>query len=267
MTGFIDFLGTMPDVYRTAPMVVGLLLLWVLEGAVPRFDPRNRLKHAGLNLLFHAMVLIVGLGLSFLLIRACDFTTEHRFGLLYLVELPLWLHVLLALMLLDLVGAYTIHWIQHKVGWMWKFHLVHHTDTEVDVTTSLRHHPGETAFRIIFTALGVLLAGVPAGVLVLYQGLSLLFSQIIHANLKLPDPLDRCLSWILVSPDMHKVHHHYQQPFTDTNFGNIFSIWDRLFGTYAPAEACADLTYGLDSHAGENESPSFRDLLAAPFKR
>lgn len=268
MTDFIDFLGTMPDVWRTAPLVLGLLLFWILEGAVPRFAPRGgRWRHAGFNLLFHAMVVVVGLGLSFLLIRACDFTTAQRFGVLYLLELPLWLHVLLALMLLDLVGAYTIHWIQHRVGWMWKFHLVHHTDTQVDVTTSLRHHPGETAFRITFTALGVLIAGVPAGVLVLYQSLSLLFSQLTHANLKLPGPADRLVSWIFVSPDMHKVHHHYRQPFTDTNFGNVFSIWDRLFGTFAPSADCADLKYGLDSHMGPEQSENVGNLLATPFRR
>ncbi len=268
MEAFIDFLDRMPDAYRTAPLVVGLLVLWILEGAVPRFAVTgDRLRHAGLNLLFHAMVVIVGLTLSALLIAACEFTTAHRFGLLYLVDLPLWLHALLALMLLDLIGAYTIHWIQHKVGWMWKFHLVHHSDTAVDVTTSLRHHPGETAFRIAFTALGVLIAGVPAGVLVLYQSLSLFFSQVTHANLSLPEPLDRLLSWVFVSPDMHKVHHHYRRPFTDTNFGNVFSIWDRLFGTYAPAAACTDLTYGLDSHPASEHGQGFKDLLATPFRK
>ena len=75
------------------------------------------------------------------------------------------------------------------------------------------------------------------------------------------------LSWVFVSPDMHKVHHHCRQPFTDTNFGNVFSIWDRLFGTYASAAACGDLTYGLDSHMRPEQNADFKTLLATPFRK
>ncbi|MEE8523613.1 MAG: sterol desaturase family protein, partial [Thermoanaerobaculia bacterium] len=141
----IETFENVPDGVRTGVLVVGLLFFWILESALPRFDlAYDRSRHAALNLLLATLVVTVGLLLGLLLVKACDFTTAHRFGLLYLVDLPLWLHVLLGVLMLDLIGAYLIHFIQHKIGWMWKFHLVHHSDTEVDVTTSLRQHPGET---------------------------------------------------------------------------------------------------------------------------
>ncbi len=267
MEALIEQLASMPDAVRTSVLVVGLMLFWVLEGALPRFQlAYDKQRHAALNLLFAAMVVTIGLLLSLMVVKACEFTTTHQFGLLYLADLPLWLHTLLGVMILDLVGAYLIHLIQHKVGWMWKFHVVHHSDTAVDVTTSLRQHPGETVFRISFTTLGILIAGIPIGVLVLYQSLSILFAQITHANLGLPAAIDRPLSWVFVSPNMHKVHHHYKQPFTDTNYGNIFSVWDRLFGTYAPATACEDLKYGLDTLPEGDERLGLRRLLETPFR-
>jgi sterol desaturase/sphingolipid hydroxylase (fatty acid hydroxylase superfamily) len=128
---------------------------------------------------------------------------------------------------------------------LWKFHIIHHADTQVDTTTANRHHPGESVFRAIFTILGVLICGAPIWLVMLYQSLSAAFSQFNHANIRLPKQLDNAISWFIVSPDMHKIHHHFERPQTDTNFGNIFSIWDRLFGTFdqTPVEK---ITYGLD---------------------
>lgn len=267
MESLIEFFGSIPTSYRTGMLAAGLAIFWALEGAVPRFDPGGgRLRHAGRNLLLATAVVTVGLTLGFLVVKACDFASANRFGLLYLVDLPLWLHVVLGLLLLDLIGAYTVHRLHHRIGWLWRLHLVHHSDTEVDVTTSLRQHPGETALRISFTVLGVLIAGIPIGILVLYQSLSVLFAQLTHANVSPPPAVDRVLSWVFVSPDMHKVHHHYRLPFTDSNYGNIFSIWDRLFGTYAPASACEPLRYGVDSLPPDEER-GVKALLAMPFRR
>lgn len=128
---------------------------------------------------------------------------------------------------------------------MWKFHMVHHADTHVDTTTANRHHPGESVFRAVFTLIGVFVCGAPMWVLMMYQSLSVVLTQFNHANIRLPLWLDDAVSWFLVSPDMHKVHHHYMRPQTDSNYGNIFSVWDRLFGTFnhTPAD---QVKYGLD---------------------
>ncbi len=187
--------------------------------------------------------------------------------MLYLVEMPLWVQVVIGILLLDLIGAYFIHWLEHRVRWMWKFHLVHHSDTHVDVTTGLRHHPGETIFRIFFTILAVVLIGAPIGIIMLYQSLSVLFAHLTHANVPVPQRIDKLLSYLFVTPNMHKVHHHYQQPLTDRNFGNIFAFWDRLFGTFTYVSDVRTLTYGIDTHMDAKENDRLGNLLAIPFQR
>jgi sterol desaturase/sphingolipid hydroxylase (fatty acid hydroxylase superfamily) len=149
---------------------------------------------------------------------------------------------------------------------MWKFHLIHHTDTHVDVTTALRHHPGESVFRAVFTILAIFVAGAPIAVVFIYQTFSALFSQFNHANFRIPRSLDKALSWVIVTPDMHKVHHHYQQPLTDTNYGNIFSLWDRIFRTFAQVRSTTDIVYGIDTHMDESEHNDVKNLMAIPFQ-
>ena len=145
-------------------------------------------------------------------------------------------------------------------------HLVHHSDHHVDTTTANRHHPLESLVRYVFTLAGVLVVGAPIGIIMLYQSLSVVFSQFNHANIRLPKKVDRLLSWLIVSPDMHKVHHHYQLPYTDSNYGNIFSIWDRIFGTYRYMEV-EDIVYGVDTFPDERENSSIKGLLRQPFHR
>jgi len=263
----LAFFESIPPVYRTIMLVTGLVLLWALEGALPLFSFRyNKFRHALPNLFFTLTTAVVNFSLAWLLVSSARFASAEQFGLLYLADLPLWLHVILGVMLLDFVGAWLIHWIEHKVRWMWKFHVIHHSDVNVDVTTALRHHPGESFFRATFTILAVLIAGVPIGVVFLYQSLSALFAQLTHANISLPPKIDALLSWVIVSPNMHKVHHHYKQPLTDSNYGNIFAIWDRLFRTFRKVDDSRTLTYGIDTHMKEEEHSRLGNLLAIPFQ-
>jgi sterol desaturase/sphingolipid hydroxylase (fatty acid hydroxylase superfamily) len=148
---------------------------------------------------------------------------------------------------------------------MWRFHLIHHTDTWIDTTSANRHHPGESVFRFAFTTLGVLLVGTPMWLVFMYQSISVLLSQFNHANISLPKWLDKLISYVIISPDMHKVHHHYVLPYTNSNYGNIFSIWDRLFGTYMTLN-CYKLVYGIDTHMDEIENNRIPNLLKIPFQ-
>jgi sterol desaturase/sphingolipid hydroxylase (fatty acid hydroxylase superfamily) len=184
--------------------------------------------------------------------------------LLWLIPLPGWLFLIAGLMILDLIGAWLIHWIEHQVKWMWKFHIIHHADLWVDATTANRHHPGESVFRAVFTLIAVLVSGTPMWLVFLYQSLSVLLSQFNHANISLPKWLDSILSLVIVSPDLHKVHHHYAQPLTDTNYGNIFSFWDRIFKTYAQVPK-DELIYGIDIYPEETDHNDLRKLLSIPF--
>ncbi len=266
MENFIQFFEHIPSSYRTIILVAGFTFFWIMENSLPAFTfSYNKWRHALLNLFFTITTLVINLGFAFVIISAADFTTEYKWGVLYLLPLPLWLHVAAAILLLDFIGAWLIHWIEHQVPFMWRFHIIHHTDTTVDVTTALRHHPGESLFRAVFTILAILIAGAPVGVVMLYQTLSALFAQLTHANIHINPGVDRAISQIFVSPFMHKVHHHYKQPLTDSNYGNIFSLWDRLFGTFREAEP-GSLIYGLDSHMREEEYNRLSRLLLIPFR-
>lgn len=268
MEALIDFFSDVPTWFRSILLIGGIVLFWILEGVLPLFSFQyKKINHAGLNLFFTLTTAIIGFGLAGALLAASNFVSSNEFGLLYLVELPLWAQIIIGVLLLDLIGAYFVHWTEHKVKWMWKFHLVHHSDTTVDVTTGLRHHPGETVFRISFTILAVVIVGAPIGIVMLYQSLSVLFAHLTHANINMPKKVDYALSFIFVTPNMHKVHHHYTQPLTDTNYGNIFAVWDRLFGTFAYVEDTRNLTYGIDTHMNANENSRLNNLLKIPFQK
>ncbi len=266
MESFLVFFEEIPPLYRTVLLVGGIFLFWVIEGVIPLFRFQYRkVRHAGINLTFTLFTAAIGLSFAGLLLWASDWSSGNEFGLLWLVDMPLWLKVILGVMILDFIGAWFIHWVQHKVKWMWRFHLIHHSDTTVDVTTGLRHHPGETVFRMLFTVLAVLVAGAPIAIVMLYQSLSVLFAHLTHANIKMPKKIDYWISFVFVTPNMHKVHHHYTLPLTDTNYGNIFAIWDRVFGTYVKVEDVDKLKYGIDTHPDPEEHDRISSLLKIPF--
>ena len=267
MERIVEFFQHISPLIRALLLAGGLVFFWMIESIIPLFTFQyRRFKHAGLNLFFTATTIVINFVFAFAITLTADWANRQHFGLLHLVNLPLWLFILLGLMILDLISAYWIHYIQHQVKWMWKFHLVHHTDTWVDTTTANRHHPGESVFRAAFTLLAVFVSGSPAWLVLLYQTLSAALSQFNHANMRFPKWLDTAIGWIIVSPDMHKVHHHYTQPLTDSNYGNIFSIWDRLFGTYIKVPDARDLKYGIDTHMKEEEHNNMSNLLQIPFQ-
>ena len=149
--------------------------------------------------------IIVNFSLAFFLLKTSDWVSSNEFGILnWFQEIPLVYFVLLGILLLDFVGAYMPHFLEHKIKPLWMIHLVHHTDPNVDETTATRHHPLESLFRYFFTLLGVFLIGLPISVVMLYQSLSLFFTQFNHSNIKLPNSLDLLLSYIIVTPGMHK---------------------------------------------------------------
>ena len=211
--------------------------------------------------------MIINFSLAWLLLGTADWVVENDFGIInWLPVMPLWLYTILGVLLLDFFGAYLAHYVEHKVKPLWMVHLVHHTDHKVDTTTANRHHPIESVIRFTFTLFGVLIVGTPIALVFLYQSMSLVFTQFNHANIKMSRGLDKALSYVIVSPDMHKVHHHYRLPYTDSNYGNIFSVWDRLFGTYLYLER-DKLVYGVDVFPDEAKNSNIKDLLKQPFQK
>lgn len=268
MEEIITYFETIPTVHRSIILVGGITFFWLLEGILPLVSFNyKKWKHALPNFFFTTTTILINIPLAFLLLATSDWTVANNFGIInWLPEMPLWAYVIIGLLLLDFIGAYLAHFTEHKVKPLWMIHLVHHTDHNVDTTTANRHHPLESVIRYIFTLFGVFLVGAPMGVVMLYQSLSLVFTQFNHANIKLPRGLDKALSYVVVSPDMHKVHHHYKLPYTDSNYGNIFSIWDRLCGTYMEYDR-DDIVYGVDTFFNEEENGKIGVLLKQPFHK
>jgi len=267
MSELINFFENISSFQRSLLLVGGITFFWSIETVIPLFRFNyKKFKHAIPNLFLTLTTIIVNFSLAFLLLFTADWVTENNFGLLnWIGGLPLVIHVLIALLFLDLIGAYLPHLVQHKVKFLWKIHLVHHSDHNVDTTTANRHHPFESVIRFLFTVLGVFLVGASIGLVFLYQSISLILSQFNHANIKLPKSLDRILSYVIVSPNMHKVHHHYVMPYTDSNYGNIFSVWDRLFRTHMHLDS-SKIIYGVDTFFDKKENEKINSLLYRPFE-
>ena len=265
MNKLVQYFEHIPPLHRALILAGGIAFFWLVENAVPLFNFNyKKWRHAGINIFFTLTTIVVNFAFAFMLVKTSDWCLQQHVGLLQWVTMPLWLEWIVGLMLLDLVGAYCIHLIQHKVKWMWRFHIVHHSDTHVDTTTANRHHPGESVFRAVFAIIAVFVAGSPIWLVMMYQSLSAVLSQFNHANIKMPATADKLLRSVIVTPNMHRVHHHYMLPETDSNYGNIFSFWDRLFGTYHFTEP-SKLHYGLDMLEGCNDE-SIADQLKLPFK-
>lgn len=268
METLLNYFENIPSHHRVIIIVSGLTFFWIIEGAIPLHKLNyKKWRHAIPNLFFNLTLMIVNLPLAFMLLKTADWVVINNFGIMnWLPDMPLWLYVVLSLILMDLFGAYLPHLIEHKIKPLWMVHLVHHTDHKVDTTTANRHHPIESVIRFFFTLFGVFIVGVPIGLVFLYQSLSVLATQFNHANIKLPKKVDDALSYFIVSPDMHKVHHHYRLPYTDSNYGNIFSIWDRLFGTYMKLDT-NKIVYGVDVFPDEKENSNILSLLKQPFQK
>jgi len=268
METLLKYFETIPSTHRSALLIGGITLFWVLEGMLPLFNFKyKKWKHAFPNLFFTLTTVIINFTLAGLLIYTSFWVKENNFGIInWLPQMPLWLYALLGVLLLDFFGAYLAHYVEHKVKPLWMVHLVHHSDHNVDTTTANRHHPIESIIRFAFTLAGVFIVGTPIAIVFLYQSLSLIATQFTHANIKMSKRIDKLISYVLISPDMHKIHHHYKLPYTDSNYGNIFSVWDRLFGTYMYMDREA-IVYGVDTFPDKEKNGSLKHLLKQPFHK
>jgi len=190
----------------------------------------------------------------------------YGFGLLNLTQWPLTLEALLGFLILDLV-IWGQHVAFHKVPWLWRLHRMHHADLDIDVTTGLRFHPIEILISVLIKMATVALFGIPPAAVVMFEVVLNATSMFNHTNARMPAWLDRIARLVVVTPDMHRVHHSAEPSETNSNFGFNMPWWDRLFGTYraAPGAGHDGMTIGL---------PIFRDpkelrldrLLTQPFR-
>jgi sterol desaturase/sphingolipid hydroxylase (fatty acid hydroxylase superfamily) len=165
---------------------------------------------------------------------------------------------------LDL-SFYVAHVAMHKIPSFWRFHRVHHSDPAVDVTTTIRQHPGEGVMRYAFLAAFAIPLGANPGAFAVYRLWSALSGLLEHSNVRMPLWLDGLFSLVFSWPSMHKVHHSRDVRYTDTNYGNIVSLWDRLFLTFTPSKHGTNIAYGLDGF-DDPATQTTAALLALPFR-
>jgi sterol desaturase/sphingolipid hydroxylase (fatty acid hydroxylase superfamily) len=254
---------------RLAFLVGGLLFFWIIEGAIPLLKLRfrkTRLRHAAVNFGLTVMHLIIHTFLAIIIVKLSDWCIANKFGIIQWSGVGVLATVLLTILIVDFFGGWLVHITEHKFKILWRFHVVHHADTNVDVTTGLRHHPIESVLRGIFFFMGIMVSGAPMYAVMIYQTILVFFSAFEHANIRLPKWLDNAMSYVFISPNMHKVHHHWKQPYTDSNYGAIFSIWDRLFGTYQHLDP-EKIRYGIDRDYPDEKDEDLMLLLKKPFQK
>jgi len=265
MNSIIIYFSNVPDSHRILLLTISLFLFWNVENLFGeiRYD---KWKHALTNTTFLLPDAIVQLCLGVVLTKTISWTAAHQWGVMYFLPKtwsPL-LWFLISFVLSDFC-EYVYHVIMHKTAVLWRFHLVHHADTNMDVSTTLREHPNETLIRLSFLTLFVALIGCSFWMVILRQFIQIVSNVIAHANIRLPNRIDRIVSWIFITPNVHHVHHHYQMPYTDSNYGDVLSIWDHMFGTFKTLPAQHTI-FGIDTHYEPYEVETTMQIALMPFK-
>jgi sterol desaturase/sphingolipid hydroxylase (fatty acid hydroxylase superfamily) len=262
-----SFFATHEDAAQIFLYAAVITLLWCAESIFTTDSIKSKWKHTATNLLFIFTALPIQLLLTSLIVVVAKSLNNHHWGLINFIPFHthFWVYYIVLFILLDLC-EYTYHVIMHKVDPLWKFHLVHHSDLKVDVSTTVREHPGETLVRTCFLLLWVCLLGPSVGVLILRQIFQTFSNIIAHTKFRLPERANKIIGKVFVTPNIHHVHHHYVLPYTDRNYGDVLSIWDRLFGTFSELDG-EHTHFGIDTHMDENLNSKFPSLVKIPLQK
>ena len=266
MAHFINFIRQYGSQAQMLLFIGLLLIAWNIENAAGIILHYKKWNHALKNAIFIFTNIPGQLLLGLFFVKTIQWTGSNHFGLLRLLPIKnSFILFTLSFILLDL-GEYIYHIIMHKIKRLWMFHVVHHSDPVVDVSTTLREHPGENIIRLSFTLLWVFLSGAVLWALLLRQVIQVFTTLFAHMNYRLPDRADNIIGIIFITPNLHQVHHHYKQPYTDCNYGDVLSIWDRIFGTFKKLPA-KELIFGVDTYMDKADTNTFFSLFKIPFGR
>lgn len=261
MDNFILMLNDLTPVF----IILFMAVFMTLERYLPYFEHsdwrrKQRWRNLGMVALAFALNAALGAGITGVIMGA----EAQHFGLLQRLA-PGSVFTMVAGMLLVDLNSYAFHRLYHRVPFLWRFHKVHHADNEVDATSALRMHPGEFLIQAFSQVTVLPLLGVPLSSFVLYFAFALPWFLLNHSNLKFPDWFERYASWVLVTPNWHRVHHSSFRPETDSHYADIFTFWDRLFGTTRPAIEIEKIQFGLEQYR-ENGDQTFGKMLKMPFE-
>lgn len=246
--------------------VFAIVALWEL--AAPRRSPtlskaRRWVGNLGLMLL---NTLVLRLMFPLAAVGVAAFGAAHGWGLLNHFEVPFWLAVPAAVIAMDFV-IWLQHVMVHAVPALWRLHQVHHADLDYDLTTGARFHPIEIALSMVIKFAAIVVLGPPVLGVVIFEVLLNATAMFNHANIRLPQGLDGALRWLVVTPDMHRVHHSVEDDETNSNFGFNLPWWDRLFGTYRaqPRAGHDAIVIGIHGHRYPDEVARLPGMLMMPF--
>jgi len=248
------------NTYRRWIALAVLFVLLTWESLYPFFGfflrkTRQRMVHGATNV---AMAVINTLLIVLFFVTAWTWAstlaTDKGWGLLNSFDAPIWLDALIAILLFD-IFTYWFHRLSHRVPFLWRFHRVHHSDPQMDVTTANRFHFGEIIISSLLRVGAILAIGAEIWQLALYEAIMFPVVQFHHANIVLPPRLDGFLRLFIATPAMHKVHHSRLQPETDSNYTSLLSVWDRIFRSFRTSKDLHAIELGLqgyDSNAKQN---------------
>jgi sterol desaturase/sphingolipid hydroxylase (fatty acid hydroxylase superfamily) len=215
-------------------------------------------------------VLVVNTTLTWLIYPGFGFAAallvaENNWGLLNWLSMPYWASFVAALIILDL-GHFLIHFAFHKIPLLWRAHRLHHTDPDFDITTGIRFHPAEAILEHGANLLVIVLVGPPVGAVIVFITAYLLTTFWVHGNIVMPRGSDKFIRRLFVTPEMHRTHHSEIPRETDSNYGGLFSFWDKLFGTYVdePQHGHEGMTIGLKEFRDERHI-TLGPMLANPL--
>jgi len=238
----------------------------VVEAAIPLFATRGMSTgRRRANLAMTAQTLIFNFLLTSAAALAALVLPLASPGILARAGISAAGQFVVGMLILDFSFGYFAHWVLHVSPALWRFHRVHHSDPFVDVTTSYRNHPVEHVWRFLCILVPTWVFGVPASAVVLYRLLSSINGVLEHANIRVNPALDRVVSLVWVTPNMHKVHHSRQVVETDSNYGNLLSLYDHVFETFTPTVRALSVEYGLED-VDPNEQQSYIGLTTMPWR-
>jgi sterol desaturase/sphingolipid hydroxylase (fatty acid hydroxylase superfamily) len=254
-------------IIRVSAFAILLVIMLFCEQLIPRrqFMTYHRNRQITNILLLITDVVLARLLLPVAVVGTAIIAEDRSWGLFNYISIYPLVEFCIVLVLLDVI-IYGQHVVFHKIPVLWRIHRVHHTDPEVDVTTGFRFHPFEIILSLLLKMLVVIMLGAPVMAVLVFELLLNLLSMFNHGNIKLPVSLDQKLRLILVTPDMHRVHHSMEKVETNSNYGFCLPVWDRVFGTYQdqPALGHTGMKIGLNEFNAD-ESISLWKLLIQPF--
>lgn len=255
-----------PEQYPTLIAAFSLVLLLGLESWIPAAGNRQRrVRHAMRNLTLGLLNAAVAALLAAPLLAGLSLWAENNgFGLLRMGQLPPAAAMVAAILMFD-GWMYLWHRANHHIGFLWRFHRVHHSDPEMDATTGIRFHTGEILISSALRLAVVPLLGITIGQLLVYEMLLLPVILFHHSNVRLSEKIDRWLRLVIVTPAIHRVHHSRLQAETDSNYSSVFSLWDRIARTFRLRRNNQPVNFGLDEFSAEGweRLPS---LLTMPLR-